>query len=183
MIPVFKPYYDGTEIEYLRSVFESAWLGLGPKTKEFEKRFAELIGVEYAIGLNSATAALHLAFEYYKIAGKEVITTPITFVSTNHAILYNNGIPKFCDVEGDTMNIDAHKIEEFITEKTAGIVVVHYGGRSCDMDHIKHIADRYNLFLIEDCSHATGGKFKDQPLGSIGNVGCFSFHAVKNLTT
>lgn len=183
MIPVFKPYYDGKEIEYLKPVFESGWIGLGPKTKEFEKKFANFIGVKYAVGVNSATAALHLALECFNIKGKEVITTPMTFVSTNHAILYNGGIPVFCDVEPDTMNIDPQKIEKLITEKTRAIAVVHYGGRSCDLDAIQNICKKHNLLLMEDCAHSTGGKFKNEMLGSIGDVNCFSFHAVKNLAT
>lgn len=183
MIPVFRPYYDEKELEFLRPVFESGWIGLGPKTKEFEEKFASYIGVKYAVGLNSATAALHLALDCFGIGGKEVITTPMTFVSTNHAILYNKGIPVFCDVEPDTMNIDPKKLEELITEKTVAVIAVHYGGRSCNLESIIEICKKHNLFLLEDCAHATGGKYRNQMLGSIGDIGCFSFHAVKNLAT
>ncbi len=183
MIPVFKPFFDETELNYLKPVFESGWIGLGPKTKEFEQKIAEYIGVPYAVGVNSATAALHLGLRCFNIEGKEVITTPITFVSTNHAIIYNNGIPVFCDVEKDTMNIDPDRIESLITNNTAGVIVVHYGGRSCDLEKINQICSKHGLFLLEDCAHGMGGKFKDRRLGSIGNIGCFSFHAVKNLAT
>jgi perosamine synthetase len=107
----------------------------------------------------------------------------MTFVSTNHAILYNKGIPVFCDKEPDTLNIDATKIEELITEKTKAIVVVHFGGRACDMDKIMEIAKKHNLALVEDCAHACGGEYKGKKLGSIGDYGCFSFQAVKNLAT
>ncbi len=183
MIPVFRPYTDGKEIEYLKEVIDSGWWGLGPKTKEFEEKFAKYIDVKYAVGLNSATVALDLAFKAIGIENKEVITTSMTFVSTNHAILYNKGIPVFCDIEPDTLNIDANKIEELITEKTKAIIVVHYGGRACDMDKIMNIAKKYNLKVVEDCAHACGGKYKNKMLGSIGDFGCFSFQAVKNLST
>lgn len=183
MIPVFKPFYDERELEALKPVFESGWIGLGPKTLEFEKKFAEFIGVKYAVGVNSATAALHLGMECFNIKGKEIITTPMTFVSTNHSILYNEAIPVFCDIERDTLNIDPNEIEKLVTPNTAGVAVVHYGGRSCNLEAIQEICTKNNLFLLEDCSHSTGGKFKDKMLGSIGDIGCFSFHAVKNLAT
>ena len=183
MIPVFRPYTDGKEIEYLKQVIDSGWWGLGPKTKEFEETFAKYIGCNYGIGLNSATAALNLAFKAIGVEDKEVITTSMTFVSTNHAILYNNGIPIFCDVEKDTLNIDANKIEELITPKTKAIIVVHYGGRACDMDKVMDIAKKYNLKVVEDCAHACGGEYKGRKLGSIGDFGSFSFQAVKNLST
>lgn len=183
MIPVFRPYTDGKEIEYLMKVIDSGWWGMGPKTKEFEEKFAEFVGCKYGIGLNSATAALDLAFRCIDIKDREVITTSMTFVSTNHAILYNKGIPVFCDIDPKTLNIDANKIEEMITDKTKAISVVHYGGRACDMDKIIDIAKRYSLKVVEDCAHSTGGKYKDRMLGSIGDYGCFSFHPVKNLAT
>ena len=204
MIPVYKPYTNGKEIKHLKEVIDSGWWGLGPKTKEFEEKFAKYIGVKYAIGLNSGTAALDLAFHCIGIKNKEVITTSMTFVSTNHAILYNKGIPVFCDIEPDTLNIDADKIEELITENTKAIVVVHYGGYSCNMSKITQIAKKHNLYLVEDCAHACGGEYlprginnmnststkaksipqgRGKMLGSLGDFGVFSFHAVKNLST
>ena len=183
MIPVFKPSFGEEELEALREPFRTGWIGLGPKTKEFEDRFAEFIGVPHAIAVNSATAALHLALMLAGVEGKEVITTPMTFISTNHAILYNKGIPVFADIEPDTLNIDPEDIESKISDQTRAIVVVHYGGHACDMDAIMGLAKKYDLVVIEDCAHACGGKFRDQMLGSIGHFGCYSFHAVKNLAT
>jgi perosamine synthetase len=183
MIPVFKPSYDQREIEALRGPFESGWIGLGPKTKEFEERFAKYIGADYAIGLNSATAALHLALMVAEVEGGEVITTPMTFVSTNMAILYNNAIPVFADIEEDTLNIDVKEIEKRIGPRTKAIIVVHYGGHACDMDPIMEIARHRGIKVIEDAAHACGGEYKGRKCGSIGDVGCFSFHAVKNLAT
>jgi perosamine synthetase len=183
MIPVFKPCYGEEELEALKEPFKTGWIGLGPKTKEFEKKFADYIGVKYAIATNSCSASLHLAMKVMHIEDCEVITTPMTFVSTNHAILYNNGIPVFADIYPDTLNINPDKIKELITDKTKAIVVVHYGGHPCDMDVINEIAQRHNLVVVEDVAHGCGGEYKGKKLGSLGNIACFSFHAVKNLAT
>ncbi|MBN2036064.1 MAG: DegT/DnrJ/EryC1/StrS family aminotransferase [Chitinispirillaceae bacterium] len=183
MIPVFKPSYTDKEARAVQKTLQSGWVGLGPRTKEFEEKFAAYIGVKYAVAVNSATSALHLAFRVADIASKEVITTPMTFVSTNHAILYNNGIPVFADIEPDTLNIDARNIEPLISGKTRALCVVHYGGYACDMDPVMRVAKKHNLQVIEDCAHACGGEYKKKKLGSIGHLGCFSFHAVKNLAT
>ena len=125
MIPVFKPSYDHQELEALREPFSSGWIGLGPKTKEFEKEFAQFVGTKYAVGVSSGTAALHLAMKVMEIEGGEVITTPITFVSTNHAILYNQATPVFADVEEDTLNINPDEIAKLVTSRTKAIIVVH----------------------------------------------------------
>jgi len=183
MIPVYRPYYDEKEMKYLKAVIESGWWGMGPKTVEFEEKFAQYIGTRYALGLNSGTAALHLALMCIDVQNAEVISPSMTFVSTNHAILYNGGIPVFCDVEYDNLNVTAQEIEKLITDKTKAIIVVHYGGYACDMDSIMELARAHNLYIIEDCAHACGGKYKDKMLGSIGDFGCFSFQAVKNLST
>ncbi len=183
MIPVFKPSYGKEELEALKEPFETGWIGLGPKTKEFEKKFAEYIGVKYAVATNSCTAALHLAMKVMRVEGYEVITTPLTFISTNHAIVYNNGIPVFADIYPDTLNINPDEIKKLITDRTGAIVAVHYGGHPCDMDLINEIAKKHNLVVIEDAAHGCGGEYKGQKIGSLGDIACFSFHAVKNLAT
>ncbi len=183
MIPVFRPAYGRQEFEAVREVMKSGWVGLGPKTRQFEEEFAAYQGVKYAVALNSGTAALHLALHMAGIEGKEVISTPITFVSTNHAILYSGGTPVFADVEPDTCNIDPDSVERLITPRTAAIVVVHYGGHAVKMDKIMRLARKHKLKVIEDCAHACGAEFKGRKLGTIGNFGCYSFHAVKNLAT
>jgi len=183
MIPVFRPSMGIEEVEAVKEVLLSGWIGLGPKTEEFEKKFAQYIGVKYAVALNSATAALHLAMAVLNIEGKEVVTTPMTFISTNHAILYNRGIPVFADIEPDTLNINPKEITKNISPKTKAIVVVHYGGHACDMDKIIKIAKKHKLYLVEDAAHGCGGEYKGKKLGSLGDLGCFSFHAVKNLAT
>lgn len=183
MIPVFRPSFGEEELEALREPFRTGWIGLGPKTKEFEERFAEFIGTRFAVALNSGTAALHLALKVLEIEGMEVITTPMTFISTNHAILYNKGIPVFTDIEPDTLNIDPTEIRKSITSKTMAILVMHYGGHACDMDPILRIAKERNLRVVEDAAHGCGGEYRGQKLGSLGDLACFSFHAVKNLST
>lgn len=182
-IPVFRPFHGEEEIEAVAAVLRSGWWGQGPKTVEFEKKFAEFVGAKYAVSLNSATAALHLALLVAGVEGAEVITTPMTFVSSNHAILYNDGIPVFADIQADTLNIDPDDIERKITPKTRAIMVVDYGGHPADLDRIHAIAAAHNLMVIEDAAHAAGARYKDKPVGSISPLTCFSFHPVKNLAT
>lgn len=181
MIPVFRPSYTDEEVQAVKDSFQTGWTGLGPKTQAFEVKFAQYTGTPYAVGTNSCTAALHLALKVIGVEGGEVITPSLTFVSTNHAILYNKAKPVFCDLEEDTLNIDAGRIEELVSPDTKAIVVVHYGGHACEMDTIMNIASKHNLKVVEDCAHACGGEYKGKKLGSIGDIGCFSFHAVKNL--
>lgn len=183
MIPVFKPSYDSEELNALEKTLKSGWVGLGPVTAEFEKAFAQYIGVPYAVGTNSCTASLHLALSMLNLEGAEVITTPMTFVSTNHAILYNKAKPVFADIEPDTLNIDLRQVESLITPKTKAIMLVHYGGHACDIDGYKELARKHKLHLIEDVAHGCGGEYKGKKLGSFGDLNCFSFHAVKNLAT
>jgi len=185
MIPIFRAKMNKDEIlRELGKIFDAGWIGMGPKTKEFEEKFAKYIGVKYAVALNSATAALHLANLVLGIKdGDEVIVPAMTFVSTALAPLYCGATPVFADIEEDTLCIDPKDIERKITKNTKAIIPVHYGGHACKMDEIMEIAQKYGLKVIEDAAHATGAKYKGKMLGSIGTLGCFSFHAVKNLPT
>jgi perosamine synthetase len=183
LIPIFRPFYDEAEVNAVAEVLRSGWIGLGPKTAEFEQRFAAYIGVPHAVAVNSATAALHLALMVLNVAGGEVITTSMTFVSSNHAILYNGGIPVFADIEPDTLNLDVESIERNLTDQTRAILVVHYGGHPCDMDPILELARAHNIPVVEDAAHGCGGYYRNRHLGSLGTIGTFSFHAVKNLAT
>ncbi len=183
MIPVFKPALDEEEWYALKEPLEKGWLGLGPKTKEFEEKFADYAGAKYAVGCNSGTSALHLGFAVLDIDGGEVITTSLTYVATNHAILYCNGIPVFADIEDDTGNIRVDEIERCITPRTKAICVVHYGGHPCDMDPIMELGARHNLPVLQDSAHACGSTYKGRPIGSFGPINTFSFDPVKNLAT
>jgi perosamine synthetase len=180
---ISKPTFDEQELEALRQTLESGWVGRGPRTTELEKRFADYIGVKHAIALNSCTAALHLAMIAAEVEGQEVLTTSMTFVSTNHAILHGGGRPVFCDIEPDTLNINPEEIARKITPTTRAIVVVHYGGHACNMDPILELAQENRLWVIEDTAQGCGGLYKDRFLGSMGHIGCFSFQATKNMTT
>jgi perosamine synthetase len=182
-IQIFKPWYGKAEHEALRAPLESGWLGYGEKAREFEKRFAEYVGVKHAIALHSCTAALHLALLVSEVEGHEVLTTPMTFVASNHAILMAGGQPVFCDIEEDTLNIDPADIERRITPQTRVLLAVHYGGHSCDMDALLDIAERHDLLLVEDAAQACGGSYRGRKLGSLGHIGCFSFESKKNLST
>ena len=163
MIPVFKPSIDEEEWYALKEPLEKGWLGLGPKTREFEDAFAAYVRAPHAIGVNSGTSALHLGFAVLDIAGGEVITTSLTYVATNHAILYCGGIPVFADVEEDTGNLGVDEIERRITPRTKAICVVHYTGHPCDMDPIMEMAARHNLPVLQDSAHACGSKYKGRP--------------------
>jgi perosamine synthetase len=184
MLPIYRPVLGEEELQAVKEVFESGWLGLGPKTKEFEDKFAQYFDMPYAIGMNSCTAALYLALEVLGIKeGDEVISPSLTFVATNHAILINKATPVFADVYEDTLTINPDDIARKITPKTKAIMVMHYGGHPCDMDPIMAIAKDKNLLVIEDNAHACGALYKGTKTGTIGDISAFSFHAVKNLTT
>lgn len=183
MAQLFKPNISEDAIKAANKVLRSGWIGPGPKVDEFEKRFAEYIDIKYAVALNSCTAALHLAVIISEIKeGDEVITTPLTFVSTNHCILYQRAIPVFADIDPKTYCISPPAIEKMLTKKTKAIMVMHYGGHPAELDRIYKIAREHNLKVIEDAAHACGAEYKGKKIGSFG-LTCFSFQSVKNLTT
>ncbi|BDA72895.1 Cys/Met metabolism pyridoxal-phosphate-dependent enzyme [Calothrix sp. PCC 7716] len=155
---------------------------MGPQVKEFEIQFAQYLNCEQVISCNSGTDALHLALRALKIgAGDEVITTPFTFIATTEAIGIVGATPVFVDVELDSYNIDTQLIESKITERTKAIIPVHLYGRPCNMTAIMKIARKHNLKVIEDCAQATGATWEGKKVGTIGDVGCFSFFPTKNL--
>ncbi len=183
LIPVLRPSYDYHESLAINEVLKSGWSGLGPKTKLFEEEFSKYINTSYAVGLNSCTSALWLALSVLNLQpGDEIISTPLTFVSTIHAICYNNLTPIFADVDPITLCIDPQDIVRKITKRTRAIIAVHYAGHSCKLDMLQKICKEYSLILIEDCAHACGAEFNGQKIGSISDLNCFSFHAVKNLS-
>lgn len=182
-IPVLQPLIGDEEIDAVAEVMRSGWLGLGPRTEQFERQFAAFAGSRFAVAMNSGTAALHLALDALKLGpGDEVIVPPITFVSTIHAVSYVGATPVFADVEPDTMNLSAADIERKITARTKAILTVHLAGHPCDMDAIHALAAARGIKVIEDAAHACGAYYKNRIIGSISEVTCFSFHAVKNLT-
>lgn len=187
MIPILdlKRQYDqiGKEIEKdVIDVLRSGCYILGPHNKAFAEEMAEFVGCEYAVTLNSGTDALHLALRALDIGeGDEVITTAFTFVATTEAIGIVGAKPVFVDINNDTFNIDAEKIEKAITPKTKAIIPVHLYGQPANMEVIMEIAKKHDLFVIEDCCQAIGAKIGDKQVGTFGDVGCFSFFPTKNL--
>ncbi len=184
MIPLFRPCYDNQEAEAVAEVLKSGWVGLGPKTAQFEKEFANYLGSPYCVALNSGTSALHLSLASQELKeGDEVIVSPLTFVSTVHVVRYVGGTPIFADVEPDTLNIDPKEISDKINDRTKVILPVHYGGHPCDMDPILKLAQEHKITVVEDAAHACGAEYKGRRIGTLSPLTCFSFHAVKNIAT
>lgn len=187
MIPILdsKRQYATIGEEVEREVVEVLRSGqyiLGKHNNALQEELAEYIGVKHAVTLNSGTDALHLALRALDIGpGDEVISTAFTFVATTEAIGIVGATPVFADIDNDTFNIDPKKIEDLITPKTKAIIPVHLYGQPCDMDAIMDIAKRHNLYVIEDACQAIGALYKGKMVGSIGDVGCFSFYPTKNL--
>ena len=163
-------------------VFESSQFILGKETAAFEEEFADYCGVDYAIGVNSGTSALHLALLAAGIGpGDEVITVPFTFFATVAAIGYAGATPVYVDIDPDTFNMDVRQIEAAVTERTRAILPVHLYGQPADMDAIADVARRHNLIVIEDAAQAHGAEYQGRRAGSLGDFGCFSFYPTKNL--
>ena len=177
------------EIAAVTEVLQSGWLSMGPKTQEFEDRFAHFLGVKYTFAVANGTAALHLACEVLGMGpGDEVLCTALTFVASANAIIYNGARPVFVDVTGpQDLNLSVADAASKVSGRTRAIMVVHYGGYPCDMEAIAALAGRHGLKIIEDCAHAPGAVYHSSQgprlLGTLGDIGCFSFFANKNLTT
>ena len=183
-IPFSRPWIDDTEIEAVSQVLASKWISTGTRVREFERAFAEYLGVKHAIAVSSCTAALHLSLVVAGIGNDdEVITTPYTFTATAEAIRYVRAKPVFVDIQPDTLNIDTSKIEAAITDRTKAILPVHIAGIPCDMDTLRELCHTHNLTLIDDAAHAIPTEYKGQYIGNIGDLSAFSFYANKNLTT
>lgn len=180
----FVPSINNKEIRGVLDVLKSGWLTTGVKTHNFQEEAKKYLGCKNALAVNSCTAALHLSLIAAGVKeGDEVITTPLTFISTVNTIIHQRATPVLVDIDKNTFNIDATKIEEKITKKTKAIIPVHYAGQPCDMSEILKIAKKYNLFVIEDAAHAFGSEYKGKKIGTISDFTNFSFYAAKNLTT
>jgi len=182
-IPFNKPYITGNESIYIGEAHKRGQLaGDGHFTDLCSRWLERDAGSKKVLLTHSCTAALEMAAILINIvSGDEVIMPSFTFVSTANAFVLRGAMPVFVDIRGDTLNIDASLIEAAITKKTKAIVVVHYAGISCDMDSIMDIANRHGLFVIEDAAQGVLSKYKGKALGSIGHLGCYSFHETKNI--
>ncbi len=155
----------------------------GPRTTLFLERFRKVCPLPHAMSCSSGTAALHIAVAAAGIApGDEVITSPITDVGTVIGVLYQQAVPVFADLGSDTYNLDPADVERKITPKTRAIIAVHLAGNPCDLNALKAIADRHKLILIEDCAQAWGARYKGRPIGTVGDVACFSLQNSKQVT-
>ncbi|MFM1547757.1 MAG: DegT/DnrJ/EryC1/StrS family aminotransferase, partial [Lentisphaeria bacterium] len=178
------PVIGEAEIDEVVDSLRSGWLGTGPKVARFEEDFRQYKSSEFAVAVGSCTAALHLSLLAVGLEpGDEVITTPMTFCATINAIIHAGATPVLADIDPVSMNIDPAAIEAAITERTRVVLIVHFAGRSCDMEQICQLCERHNLTLIEDCAHAIETTWHGQPVGTFGELGCFSFYVTKNICT
>jgi len=183
MIPFNKPYLVGKELEYIKNSHNYGQLaGDGNYTKKCSELLKTNTGCELALLTNSCTAALEMSAILLDIKeGDEVIMPSFTFVSTANAFVLRGAIPVFVDISPYNMNIDTDLIEKYITPRTKAIVPVHYAGFACEMDNIMRIANNYDLKVVEDAAQGIESYYKGKHLGSIGDIGCFSFHETKNI--
>jgi dTDP-4-amino-4,6-dideoxygalactose transaminase len=179
-----QPLIEQDEIDEVVDSLKKAWLGTGPKVREFERIFSEYKNMPYAAAVNSCTAALHLSLLSLGLKpGDEVITTSMTFCATVNAIIHTGATPVLVDIDPATLNIETDAIEKKITDKTKAVLIVHFAGRCCRMDSILEITKRNKLFLVEDCAHAIESEYDGQKAGTFGDLGCFSFYSTKNIVT
>lgn len=185
MIPFNKPPVIGSEFVYLQKAINRGKLsGDGHYSKQCERWFEQQFRTSKALLTPSCTASLEMAAILLNVqAGDEVIMPSYTFVSTANAFVLRGAKIIFVDIRPDTMNIDETKIEAAITPRTKVIVPVHYAGVACEMDTIMAIANKYGLYVVEDAAQAVMARYKDQPLGTIGHLGCYSFHETKNYSS
>ena len=183
-IRLFKPHVGEEELRNIKDVFNRAWLGLGPKVQEFETEWSKYLGCKTSIAVNSATAALHLALTAFHFKpGRKVLVPDITFASTATAVLCNQLIPVFVDVDPETITISLDDLEKKCTKECVAITPVHFGGQPVQMQMLLDFAKSKNLAVIEDCAHCAGGSYKGRKLGTWGDIGCFSFEEKKCMTT
>jgi dTDP-4-amino-4,6-dideoxygalactose transaminase len=183
-LPLTRPWIGPEEKQEVMDTLNGVWLSRGPKVSQFEEEFQNYTKANHAIAVCSCTAALHVSLVAAGVKeGDEVITSPITFPATTNAILYERATPVLVDVDRSTFNMAPELVEERITPRTKAIIPVHMAGQPCDMDRILEIARRRHLVVIEDAAHAIGAKYGDKHAGTLGDAGCFSFYASKNLVT
>jgi len=182
-VEFYKHNIDIEEKELVNDTLESVFLTTGPKTREFEESFSNYFDVKHGVGVSSWTMGNLITLKALDIGkGDEVITSPMTFIATANTIIQAGATPVFVDVEENTGNIDASKIESAITERTKAIIPVHLYGQMCDMKMIKSIADKHNLFIIEDAAHCIEGERDGIKPGQLSTAAIFSFYATKNIT-
>ncbi|MBS1517263.1 MAG: DegT/DnrJ/EryC1/StrS family aminotransferase [Bacteroidetes bacterium] len=184
MIPIAKPYLDKEEAESAYSVIMSGWVAQGPKVEEFEKKFCEYTGAEYAVAVSNCTNALHLSMIVSGISGgDEVICPSMSYIATANSVAYTGGIPVFAEVSPADYNLDPDNVRSLITVRTKAILVAHQIGMPADIDEFRKICRDNNLKLIEDAACAIGSEYKGEKIGVHSELVCFSFHPRKVMTT
>ena len=184
----FLPFHRATlgveEEAEIVATLRSGWLTTGPRTKEFERRFADYVGAKHAIGLTSCTAALHISLVALGVGpGDEVITTPITWAATANVIVHTGATPVFADVLPETLCIDPASVASLITERTKAVIPVDYAGQPCDLAALRALTEPRGIAIVEDAAHAIETVYQGGKVGSLATTTCFSFYATKNLTT
>ena len=184
-IPISEPYIAKNQRRYVSDCIDSNWISSSGKyIKKFEENFARFASSRHAISVCNGTCALHLALAALGVKdGDEVIVPDLTFVATANSVAYTGARPVFVDIKKEDWCMDASLIEEKITPRTKGIIPVHLYGNSCDMEKITRIAKKHDIFVIEDAAEAIGASYDGKQVGSIGDIGCFSFYGNKVITT
>lgn len=183
-VPFFAPEITSQDRKAVFNALKATLLTDGPILRKFEESFAELVGSKYAAGVSNATSALHLSLKALGIGkNDEVIIPDMTFVATASAVILSGATPVLADINYDDLNISPKSIEKSLTSRTKAILPVHFAGKACDLNQIKYIARKNDLFIIEDCAHAIGTKYAGKHVGTFGDAGCFSFYPTKNITT
>lgn len=183
-VPIFNTYIDPIAFDKVKEVLESTFISEGKLVKDFERQLETTLGLKNPVALNSGTTALHLALVLAGVEeGDEVIIPAQTFVATGLVILQQKAVPIFADIDYRTGNISIESIKNKITAKTKAIIPVHWGGYPCDMDEINELAQANGIVVIEDAAHALGATYKNHKIGNISDYTCFSFQAIKHLTT
>lgn len=177
-------FIDEEDIKSVVEVLKGDYLTCGPKIGELEARLCEVTHAKYAVAVSNGTAALHIACMAAGIgSGDEVITTPITFAASANCAVYCGATPVFADINSETYNIDPESIRQHITPKTKAVVAVDFTGQAVEIEKIRAICDEHNLIFIEDAAHSIGTTYNGEPVGSLADMTCFSFHPVKTVTS
>jgi len=183
-VDVAKPVLGDSEYENLEEVLDSGRFLQGKYVEEFEKKWAEYVGVDHAIAVSNGTTALQLSLAAIGLEpGDEVIVPSLSFASTATAVLHQGGIPVFADIDRETYNLAPDDVQRCISDRTAAVIPVHLYGQPAAMNRINEIATEHGIAVIEDAAQAHGARYNGDVAGSLGDVGCFSFYATKNITT
>jgi perosamine synthetase len=183
-LPYARQSIEEEDVRAVADALRSDWLTTGPAVEAFERAIASAVDTRHAVAVSSGTAALHAAVFAAGVGpGDEVVTSPLTFVASANAILYQGGTPVFADIRPDTLNVDPTEVEACLTARTRAILPVDFAGQPCDLDRLGELARARSLLLIEDAAHALGASHKGRPVGAIADLTTFSFHPAKAVTT